>query len=98
VLTPPAFLTGRSPAEPRSAITVEPRTDPAADAALKRRLERQIQESLGDRVRSVEVRVVGREVTILAKTTRFWQRRTVRRALETLPGLNGYHATVQVDE
>ncbi len=98
VLTPPSFLTGRSPAEPRSPITVEPRTDPAADAALKRRIEREIQESLGDRVRSVEVRVVGRAVTILAKTTRFWQRRTVRRSLETLSSLSGYHATIEVDE
>jgi hypothetical protein len=98
MLTPPSFLNGRAPAEPRKPITVEPRTDPAADAALKRRIEREIQESLGDRVRSVEVRVVGREVTILARTTRFWQRRNVRRSLETLSGLSGYHATIAVDE
>ena len=98
VLTPPSFLTGRSPAEPRSPITVEPRTDPAADARAQRRVEREIQESLGDRVRSVEVRVVGREVTILAKTTRFWQRRNIRRSLETLSSLSGYRATIEVDE
>ena len=99
MLTPPAFLTGRSGSDnPRSSITVEPRADPAADAALKRRVEHQIQESLGDRVRSVEVRVVGRDVTILAKPARFWQRRTVRRTLEMLPSLTGYHAKIEVED
>lgn len=93
----PSFITGRGAGESRSTITVEPRTDPA-DAALKRRIERQIQETLGDRVRSVEVRVIGRDLTIHAKTARFWQRRNVRRTLESLPGLSGYHATVEVDD
>ncbi|MFO0907568.1 MAG: hypothetical protein U0794_04270 [Isosphaeraceae bacterium] len=79
-------------------MTVEPRTDPATDAALKRRLERQIRESLGNRVQSYEVRVVGREVIIRARTARFWQRRSVRNTLESLPGLNGYRTTVVVDD
>jgi hypothetical protein len=94
----PSFITGRGAGESRSTITVEPRTDPAADAALKRRIEHQIQEALGDRIRSVEVRVVGRDVTIHAKTARFWQRRNVRRTLESLPGLSGYHATFEVED
>jgi hypothetical protein len=47
-------------------------------------------------VHDVEVRVVGPEVTIRAKASRFWQRRTVRRALETLPGLAGYRHTVEI--
>lgn len=97
MLTPP-FITGRGAGESRSTITVEPRTDPATDSALKRRIERQIREELGDRVRSVEVRVVGREVTIHAKTARFWQRRNVRRTIESLPGLSAFHATVEVDD
>jgi hypothetical protein len=80
----------------RESITVEPSTDPAAEAALKRRVERQIRESLGDRVRDVEVRVLGRDVTIRARANHFWQRRTVRRTLETLPGLSGYHTSAHL--
>jgi hypothetical protein len=97
-MLPPSFIPGRNVPSPRSTITVEPRTDPAADAALKRRLERQVALALGDRARSVEVRVVGRDVTIHAGSVKFWQRRNVRRTLETLPGLKGYHATVEVDD
>jgi hypothetical protein len=79
-------------------ISVEPRTDPAAEAALKRRVDRQIRETLGNRLRSYEVRVEGSEVTITARTARFWQRRGVRNALESLPALTGYKATIRVDE
>ena len=92
---PSPFSTGRGDND-RSSVTVEPSTDPASEAALKRRIERQIHDSLGDRVHEVEVRVVGPEVTIRAKATRFWQRRTVRRTLETLPGLAGYRHTVEI--
>jgi hypothetical protein len=80
----------------QSSITVEPRTDPATDAALKRRLEHQIHEAVGNRIRSVEVRVVGRDVAIRARTSRVWYHRNVRRTLEALPGLAGYHAKVEV--
>jgi hypothetical protein len=94
---PPPFSPGRGGAEPTT-ITVEPSTDPAVEAALKRRIERQVRESLADRVREVEVRVVGRDVTIRAKATRFWQRRAVRRTLETLPGLAGYRPKIEILE
>jgi hypothetical protein len=87
-----------SGAEGRSTISVEPSTDPAAEAALKRRIERQIHDAVGDRVRDVEVLVVGGKVTIRARATRFWQRRTVRRTLEGLPGLSGYHPSVEILE
>ena len=79
-------------------IKVEPSTDPAAEAALKRRIERQIRELLGDRVGDVEVRIVGRDITIRARAVRFWQRRAVRRTLETLPGLAGYRARVEMGD
>lgn len=82
----------------RDKITVEPKTDPAADAALKRKVERQIQQSLGTRVSSYEVRVVGREVSIRARASRFWQKRAMRHTLETLPALNGYKAIIDVGE
>jgi len=95
-MLPTPFTSSRPQPETRGSITVEPRTDPAADAALKRRLERQVREAVGDRVKAVEVRVVGRDVTIRAKVSRFWYRRPVRHTLETLPGLSGYRSTVEV--
>jgi hypothetical protein len=83
-------------AGPGSSITVEPRSDPAAEAAIKRRIEKQVQEVVGDRVRSVEVRVAGRSVIIRAHATRFWQRRAVRRSLETMPLPSGYRSRVEM--
>jgi hypothetical protein len=85
----------RGPA-PDDSIRVEPRTDPAADAALKRRIERQIREGLAGKLRMYEVGVVGREVVIRARPARFWQRRAIRRELEALPALNGTRARVEV--
>ncbi|MFO0909541.1 MAG: hypothetical protein U0794_14500 [Isosphaeraceae bacterium] len=82
----------------RDRVTVQPRTDPATDAAMKRRIEREIQTTLGNRVRSYQVRVVGKDVVVRAQSARFWQRRIVRNAIEGLPSLNGYKATILVDE
>ena len=59
-------------ANPRSSISVEPRSDPAAEAAAKKRIERQVQVAVGDRVRSVEIQVSGRTVIIRAQAYRFW--------------------------
>jgi len=74
------------------------RPEPVTDALVKRKIERQIRDTLGDRVRSIEVRVSGRNVLIVAKASRFWQKRTVRRALETLPALAGYRARIELDD
>ncbi len=79
-----------------SPIRAEPRTDPAADAAIRRRVEKQAHDAVGDRARSLDVRVVGRSITIQARGVRPLQRRGVRRSLETLPGLSGYRSTVEV--
>jgi hypothetical protein len=79
-------------------IDVDPRPGPISDADTKRRIEREIKDSLGDRLRSVEVRVSGRNVLIVARASRFWQRRSVRQSLETLPGLAGYRARVDIIE
>ena len=81
--------------EPASSIKVEPRSDPVAEAAIRRRVEKQIQQSLGDRVRSVEVRVSGRTIYLRAQAARFWQRRAIRRSLETMPLPAGYQAQVE---
>ncbi len=83
-------------ASPRSSITVEPRSDPKAEAAAKKRIEKQVQLAVGDRVRSVEIQVAGRSVVIRAQAARFWQRRSVRRSLETMPLPSGYRARVEM--
>lgn len=83
---------------PRDTKPTEPRSDPAADAAAKRLLERRVAEVAGDKVRDVEVLVVDRRVVIRARVTRFWQRRAARRAIESLPELAGYRASVDLAE
>ncbi len=97
---PPSSFTARGSRTSRGADPDEPKTksDPASDAERKRRIERQVREALGDRVRSTEVRVVGRNVAIRAEASRFWQRRSVRRTLESLPGLAGYRTTIDVGD
>ena len=74
----------------------ESRSDPAADAALKRRIEHQIRETAGDKLRSFDVRVSGRKVAIEGRVARFWFRRPVRRALETLPALAGLQPSIEI--
>jgi hypothetical protein len=64
---------------------------------VKRRIEQQIRTALGDKVQAVEVRVSGRNVLIVARATRFWQKRGVRSALESLPALGGFRARVDLD-
>ncbi len=82
----------------RTKQKADSRDEPASDAVVKKKIEKQIREVLGDRVRSVEVRVSGRNVLIVAEATRFWQKRAVRRALETLPALEGYRARIDIDD
>jgi hypothetical protein len=68
------------------------------DAVARRRIERQVRATLGDKVRSFDVSVTGRNVVIFAQPSRFWLRRSVRRSLETLPALQGYRARIEVSE
>lgn len=84
---------GREPA-----IRVEPRSDPAADAALKRKLEARVKDAVGDRARDVEVNVVDRNVVVRARVDRIWNRRAVRRTIEGLPMLSGYKARVEIND
>ncbi len=92
---PPAVTT-RNRSDRNDPVTVEPRTDPAADASVKRRIERVIRDKLGDRLRTYDVRVVGKEVIIRAKAARFWQKRAVRNELDGLPGFNNYKVSVEM--
>jgi hypothetical protein len=96
ILGPLGSGSGEDALAPRSSITVEPRSDPAAEAAIKRRIEKQIQQAVGDRARSVEIRVSGRTVLIRAQAARFWQRRGLRRSLETMPLPAGYRSKVEM--
>jgi hypothetical protein len=82
--------------QPKTQVKEDPKPDPTTDAVAKKKIEREIHDALGDRLRSAEVRVSGRNVLIVAKASRFWQKRIVRRALETLPGLAGYRARVDI--
>jgi hypothetical protein len=101
ILGPPPPAPAREPArnaEAKGRAKDELPTEQLTDSELKRRIEGQIRESLGDRVRSVEVRVHGKNVLIAAQATRFWQKRAVRRSLETLPALAGYRARIDLDD
>ena len=82
----------------RDTVSVEPHSDPAAEAALKRRIQKQVERTLGDHVRSVEVRIKGRTVVFRARASRFWYRRGVRRALQSMPLPAGYRARVEAVE
>ena len=93
---PPPREQARRPVRDNSRPDREPNEDP--DAAARRRIERQIRETLGDRVRSIEVRVNGRNVLIVAQPSRFWLRRSVRHSLESLPALQGYRTRIELGE
>jgi hypothetical protein len=83
---------------PRGATDNAAAGDPATDLATKRRIEKQIRDALSDKLRSVEIRVTGRNVLVVAKPNRFWQKRGIRRTLESLPVLDGYRARIEVTD
>ncbi|MHB1557971.1 MAG: hypothetical protein ACYC61_10950 [Isosphaeraceae bacterium] len=66
------------------------------EAAARRRIERQIHETLGEKLRWYEVRMTGRNVVIVAQPSRFWLRRSVRSTLENLPALQGYRSRIEI--
>jgi hypothetical protein len=72
------------------------REDPAFDSALKRRIEKQALEAVGDRARSIEVRIVGKNATVQARGVKFYQKRGVRKSLEGIPSLSGMRATIEI--
>ncbi len=75
---------------------IEKPASPANDAAARKALEREIRAALGDRARSVEVRVTGRNALVVIKPTRFWQKRAIRTTVENLPGLVAYRTRIDV--
>ena len=63
---------------------------------VKRRIEKQAREAVGDRVRSIEVRVVGKNATVQARGVKLFQKKSVRKALENLPALTGLRTVIEV--
>jgi len=86
---PPAHATNPSAAR-------SPAERPGNDATARRLLEREITAALGEKARSVEVRVTGRNALVVVKPTRFWQKRTIRATIESLPALAGYRTRIDV--
>jgi hypothetical protein len=81
----------------RAKTKAKTKSEPDTDAVVKRRIEQQIRTTLGDKVQSVEVRVSGRNLLIVGRATRFWQKRSVYRTLESLPALAGFRARIDLD-
>jgi hypothetical protein len=90
--------TGDAPGRAKTESKSNSKAAPDADAVAKRRIEQQIRATLGDKVQSVEVRVSGRNVLIAARATRFWQKRSVQRALESLPALAGLRTRIDLGD
>jgi hypothetical protein len=89
----PAASRTTAPGRPVAAAPVE---DPAADSALKRRIERQAREVVGTRARSVEVKLDGKEAAVVVSGVKFYQKRAVRKQLEGIPALSGLRSTIEV--
>jgi len=97
-LLPPLRRRDDARPAPSPKIAFDPRRDPAADAALKQRVERTIRQSAGPHVRAAEVSVIDRSIVIRARADHFFNRRAVKRRLESLPGLAGYDTRVEIVE
>ncbi len=66
------------------------------DATLKARIEKQAKTYVGDRARSIEVHVAQKTATVQARGVKFYQKRGVRKSLESLPALSGLRSTIEV--
>ena len=91
----PSPSPSRSPSAGRASAD-DIREDPAADSALKRRIEKQARDAVGDRARSIDVKVVGKDAVVQARGVKFLQKRAVRKSLEAIPALSGVRSTIEV--
>lgn len=98
-LTLPGTAPARRP--PEREVPPPPRgrdkSDPSVDSALQRRIESQVREVAGRHLRSLDVRVRDRRVRIQVRVDRFWNKRSVRRSIETLPILAGHDVDIDLD-
>jgi hypothetical protein len=82
---------------PRRRSGLDEPSDPAADAALRRRVEEQVRIAAGRHLRSLEVRVKDQRVAVRLHVDHFWNRKAIRRSVESLPALSGVRYSVDVD-
>jgi hypothetical protein len=87
-----------SPRADESRAKRDPDAESDPDLIARRRIERQIRATLGDKIRSFDVQITGRNAVVTAQPSRFWLRRSVRRSLETLPALRGYRVRIDVGD
>lgn len=67
-----------------------------ADREQEQRVESELRKRLGRQLRDVNVRIKGRRVWVRADANFLWNRRNVRRTIETLPELAGYRIEADV--
>jgi hypothetical protein len=68
-----------------------------AREAEDERLRRAILEASGGRLLSLRIKIVGGQVSIGARASHFWQRKKLRRIIESLPCLADYQIDLEVD-
>ncbi len=73
------------------------RSDPAADTALRQKVESQADRALGRHLRELDVRVMDQKIIIRARADFFWNRRGIRKVLGTLSAIQGHQTTIEVD-
>jgi hypothetical protein len=83
-------------ASPGRSVAEDALVEPSAETGLKRRIEKQAREAVGDRARWIEVRITGKSVAVQAHGVRFYQKRAVRKSLESLPALAGLRSSIEV--
>ncbi len=83
-------------AVPGRSVAESPAVDVSSESALKRRIEKQAREVVGDRARSIEVRVVGKVAVVQARGVKLFQKRNVRKSLEGIPSLSGLRSSIEV--
>lgn len=97
--TDPGLPTGRSLDNHSAATTTgASKVDNDAEGTLKRRIERQAREVIGDRARTIDVQVTGKSAVIRVRGVRLFQKRNVKRAVEGIPALAGLRSNVDVGD
>ena len=69
-----------------------------AESRLKQRIEKQARDVVGDRARTIEVKVAGKSASVHVRGVKFYQKRGVRRTLEAIPALTGLRSTIEVSD
>ncbi len=67
-----------------------------AEARLQQRIDKQVHDLVGDRARVIEVRVQGKTAVVRASGVKFYQKRAVRKSIESVPALTGMRTTIDV--